>query len=106
MTVSVLEAPAAISEGTDFTLKVYSKPDCVQCGATYRKAEKLRIQYVSATLHEDVELNQDAVRKLGVSLGVTSAPLLIVRTGDGTVADSWGGFNPPKMEERAHRLQV
>lgn len=87
MTASVLEAPAATAEGADFTLEVYSKPSCVR-------------------LHEDDELNQDAVRDLGLSLGATSAPLLIVRAADGTIADSWGGFNPIKMEEWADRLPM
>lgn len=106
MTASVLEAPANTSAGSDFTLEVYSKPACVQCGAAHRKAKKDGIVFVDARLHEDNEINQDAVRELGITLGVASAPLCIVRAADGTVADSWGGFNPVKMEEWAGRLPM
>lgn len=106
MTASVLEAPATVSEGADFTLEIYSKPSCVQCGATYRKAGKLGIQYVSPVLNEDPDLHQDAVRELGLQFNATSAPLLIVRAADGTIAAGWGGYDPVKMEEWADRLPM
>ncbi|WP_052259956.1 glutaredoxin family protein [Pseudarthrobacter phenanthrenivorans] len=106
MSAAVLEAPANTSSGSDFTLEIYSKPSCVQCGATHRKAKKNGIVFVDARLHEDIEINQNAVRELGITLGVASAPLCIVRAADGTVADSWGGFNPDKMEEWADRLPM
>lgn len=101
MSTAVLEAPATSDESGAFTLEVYSKPSCVQCGATHRKAGKLKIAYVDARLHEDVELNQVAVRELGSSLGISAAPLLIVRDSEGAIADAWGGFNPDKMDEWA-----
>jgi glutaredoxin len=106
MSAAVLEAPALAAEGADFTLEVYSRPSCVQCGATHRKAKKEGILFVDARLHEDDQLNQDAVRELGASLGVTSAPLCIVRGADGSIADSWGGFNPVEMEAWAERLPM
>ncbi|QOD05908.1 glutaredoxin family protein [Pseudarthrobacter sp. BIM B-2242] len=106
MTASVLEAPANTSAGSDFTLEIYSKPACVQCGAAHRKARKNGIVFVDARLHEDNELNQEAVRELGISLGVASAPLCIIRAADGTITDSWGGFNPGKMDEWADRLPM
>lgn len=106
MTASVLEAPATASAGSDFTLEIYSKPACVQCGAAHRKAKKNGIVFVDARLHEDDEINQNAVRELGITLGVASAPLCIVRAADGTIADSWGGFNPTKMDDWADRLPM
>lgn len=106
MSAAVLEAPASIAGGSDFTLEVYSKPSCVQCGATHRKAKKEGIVFVDARLHEDNELNADAVRELGITLGVASAPLCIVRAADGSIADSWGGFNPGNMESWAGRLPM
>ncbi|WP_018771425.1 hypothetical protein [Arthrobacter sp. 162MFSha1.1] len=106
MSAATLEAPANTSAGSDYTLEVYSKPACVQCGATHRKSKKDGIVFVDARLHEDDEINQDAVRELGLGLGVTSAPLCIIRAADGSVEDSWGGFNPVKMEEWADRLPM
>ena len=106
MSAAVLEAPASIAGGSDFTLEVYSKPSCVQCGATHRKAKKEGIVFVDARLHEDDQLNQDAVRELGITLGVASAPLCIVRAADGTIVEAWGGFNPGNMERWADRLPM
>ncbi|WP_285248838.1 glutaredoxin domain-containing protein [Pseudarthrobacter sp. efr-133-R2A-89] len=96
MSAAVLEARAPVSEGADFTLEIYSMPTCVQCGATYRKASKLGIQYVSPVLSEHSELHQDAVREHGLQFGAMTAPLCIVRAADGTIADGWGGFDPGK----------
>lgn len=106
MSAAVLEAPASLAGGSDFTLEVYSKPSCVQCGATHRKAKKNGTVFIDARLHEDDQLNQDAVRELGITLGVAAAPLCIVRASDGTLVDSWGGFNPGKLEEWAERLPM
>lgn len=106
MSAAVLEAPAALAGGSDFTLEVYSKPACVQCGATHRKAKKDGIVFFDARLHEDDQLNADAVRELGITLGVASAPLCIVRDSEGNIAASWGGFNPGRMEEWADRLPM
>jgi glutaredoxin len=106
MSSAVLEAPAALAGGSDFTLEVYSKPSCVQCGAVHRKAKKDGIVFVDARLHEDDELNADAVRELGASFGVTAAPLCILRAADGTIVDRWGGFNPGKMDEWKGRLPM
>ncbi|MEW1813049.1 glutaredoxin domain-containing protein [Pseudarthrobacter phenanthrenivorans] len=106
MSAAVLEAPAAPSGGTDYSLEIYSKPSCVQCGATYRKAGKLGIQYVSPILNDDPELHQDAVRELGLQFGAMTAPLCIVRAADGTIAAGWGGYDPVKMEEWADRLPM
>ena len=51
MSAAVLEAPVAVAAATsEFTLEVYSKPACVQCTGTYRKADKLGIKFVKACL--------------------------------------------------------
>jgi glutaredoxin-like protein NrdH len=106
MSAAVLEAPVVSAEGAEFTLEVYSKPSCVQCTATYRALDKKGVVYVKATLDEDAEKNADAVREFGMSLGVTSAPLCIVRAADGSIAEFWGGFNPTQIEGWAERLPM
>ncbi|WP_285249037.1 hypothetical protein [Pseudarthrobacter sp. efr-133-R2A-89] len=52
------------------------------------------------------ELHQDAVRELGLQFNATSAPLLIVRVTDGTIAAGWAGYDPVQMEEWADRLPM
>lgn len=100
MSAAVLEAPAISAEGTDFTLEVYSKPSCVQCTAMYRKADKLGIVYTKPMM------DADELREFGASLGLAQAPVNVVRAADGSIADSWGGFNPLKTDEWAARLPM
>jgi glutaredoxin-like protein NrdH len=100
MSAAVLEAPAVAAEGADFTLEVYSKPSCVQCTAMYRKADKLGIVYSKPMM------GADELREFGASLGLAQAPVNVVRDSEGTIVDSWGGFNPIKTEEWADRLPM
>ncbi|MGO4856239.1 glutaredoxin family protein [Arthrobacter sp. 2MCAF14] len=88
MSAALIEAPVS-----DFTLEVYSKPACVQCDATKRKLAQKNTAYklLDATI--------TANREMGLALGVMSAPLVIVRNADGSIADFWGGNNPPKLVE-------
>ncbi|GAB3192036.1 glutaredoxin-like protein NrdH [Nesterenkonia suensis] len=62
---------------------VYSKPQCVQCTATYRALDKAGITY------EVVDIMQDDEAYAYVqSLGVMQAPVVVA--GD----EHWSGFRP------------
>lgn len=100
MSAAVLEAPSATAEGADFTLEVYSKPACVQCTGTYRKADKKGIVYTKPMM------DADELREFGASLGLSQAPVVVVRAADGSMADFWGGFNPIKIDDWADRLPM
>lgn len=75
------------------TLTVYSKPSCVQCTATYRRLDALRIDYSVVDLSEDA-----ASLAFTKRLGHLQAPVVILRHGDGQVADHWSGFRPDKID--------
>lgn len=67
---------------------IYSKPDCVQCNATYRALDKHGIAY------EVIDLTQDA-QALGQvrAMGYQQVPVIVA--GD----DHWSGFRPDKISE-------
>ncbi|CAI1120624.1 glutaredoxin-like protein NrdH [Serratia marcescens] len=65
---------------------IYSKPDCVQCNATYRAFDKQGIDYQVIDLTQD----QQALNHVK-SLGYQQVPVIIV--GD----DHWSGFRPDKI---------
>ena len=100
MSAAVLEAPAATAGGADFTLEVNSKKPCVMCDATFRGLDKKGIAYTVG------DAKNDAVRELGLSYGVMQAPFVVVRNAAGEIVDTWGGFNPPKIDEWAERLPL
>jgi glutaredoxin-like protein NrdH len=69
---------------------VYTKPSCVQCDATKRMMDKLKIEYTTVDITVDTEAFDMIVAK-----GFKSAPVVI------TDDDSWAGFNPDKISELA-----
>jgi glutaredoxin-like protein NrdH len=69
---------------------VYTKPSCVQCDATKRMMDKLKIEYSTVDITVDTEAFNMIVAK-----GFKSAPVVI------TDNDSWAGFNPDKISELA-----
>ena len=72
------------------TITVYSKPNCVQCNATYRALDKQGLPY------EVVDLTQDAEAMESVkALGYQQAPVVFA---DG---DHWAGFRPDKIKALA-----
>jgi len=71
-------------------ITVYTKPACVQCDATKRMMDKLKIKYSVV----DITENQEAFDMI-ISKGFKSAPVVI------TESDSWSGFNPDKIGELA-----
>jgi glutaredoxin-like protein NrdH len=71
-------------------ITVYTKPSCVQCDATKRMMDKLKIEYSTVDITVDAEAFDMIVAK-----GFKSAPVVI------TDDDSWAGFNPDKISELA-----
>lgn len=77
------------------TIKVFSKPACVQCTATYRALDKYGLEYEVVDLSTD-----DAALAHITSLGFQQAPVVI------DDADAWSGFRPDKIKATAARLSA
>lgn len=77
------------------SITVYSKPNCPQCTATYRKLHSLGIPHESVDVLQDLEA-LSFIR----SLGYSQAPVVIVRDSEGNIVKHWSGFRPDliKME--------
>ena len=69
---------------------VYTKPACVQCDATKRMMDKLKIEYSVVDITVDTEAFDMIISK-----GFQSAPVVIADN------DSWSGFNPDKISRLA-----
>jgi glutaredoxin-like protein NrdH len=72
------------------SVTVYSKPQCVQCDATYRALDKKGIEYTVVDLMQDPEA-MELVR----SLGHMQAPVVVA--GD----EHWSGFRPDAISRLA-----
>lgn len=72
------------------TVTVYSKPQCVQCDATYRALDKRGIAYTSVDISKD-RAAQEMVR----DLGYLQAPVVIA--GD----THWSGYSPDRIAKLA-----
>lgn len=72
------------------TVIVYTKPNCVQCGASTRKMDDLGIEYTPRPLAEHPE-GLEVAREHGIS----SAPVIVA---DGQV---WGGYRPDLIQALA-----
>ena len=75
------------------TIQVFSKPNCVQCGATYRALDKHGIEYEGF----DVSVDEKALATVK-ELGYQAAPVVVA--GD----DHWAGFQPGKIMELAKKV--
>ena len=68
------------------TVTVYSKPNCVQCTATYRSLGDHGIAF------EVIDLTEDPTAFARVKeLGYLQAPVVVAGT------DHWSGFRPDKI---------
>lgn len=65
---------------------IYSKPDCVQCNATYRAFDKQGIDYQVVDLTQDPQA-LDHVKSLFYQ------QVTVIIAGD----DHWAGFRPDKI---------
>ena len=68
-------------------ITVYSKPNCVQCNATYRAMDKAGLSYSTV----DISVDAQALEQVK-ALGYVQAPVVIA--GD----DHWSGFRPDKIK--------
>lgn len=69
---------------------VYSKPNCVQCDATYRALAKHGLEYTVVDITADAEALQTVK-----ALGYVQVPVVFA---DG---DHWSGFRPDKLKALA-----
>ncbi|WP_019149136.1 glutaredoxin-like protein NrdH [Timonella senegalensis] len=75
------------------SVTVYSKPQCVQCDATYRALDKKGIEYTV------VDITQDpAALEMVRSLGHLQAPVVVA--GD----ENWSGFRPDQISMLAAKV--
>ena len=71
-------------------ITIYSKPNCVQCTATYRAMDKAGLSYETV----DISLDAQALEQVK-SLGYAQAPVVVAGE------DHWSGFRPDKIAELA-----
>lgn len=72
-------------------ITVYTKPNCVQCNATFKALDKADISYEKIDISEDTE-----ARDYVMALGYLQAPVVIA--GD----DHWAGFRPDRIKALSH----
>lgn len=77
------------------SITVYSKPNCVQCTATYRALDKAGIDYSTV----DISLDAEALEQVK-SMGYAQAPVVIAGE------DHWSGFRPDKIKALATQAQA
>lgn len=68
-------------------VKVYTKPSCVQCNATYKALNERGIPFEMIDISQDLEALQFVQ-----GLGHLQAPVVV------TDDDHWSGFRPDKIE--------
>lgn len=74
-------------------ITVYSKPNCPQCTATYRKLKALGLPFNSIDVTEDAE-----AAKFVRSLNYSAAPVVVVREG-AQIREHWSGFRPDLLKK-------
>ena len=74
-------------------ITVYSKPNCPQCTATYRKLKALGLP------HESVVVTEDADSLVFIrALGYQQAPVVVVKEGE-EIKEHWSGFRPDLLKK-------
>ena len=86
------DEPSENHEG-ELSITVYSKPNCVQCDATYRALAKHGLDYEVVDISQDPE----ALQTVKV-LGYQQAPVVFAN------GDHWSGFRPDKVKALAADL--
>lgn len=74
-------------------ITVYSRPNCPQCSATYRKLKALGLPFNSIDVTEDAE-----AAKFVRSLNYSAAPVVVVREG-AQIKEHWSGFRPDLLKK-------
>ncbi|MCT1435614.1 MULTISPECIES: glutaredoxin-like protein NrdH [Dietzia] len=72
-------------------ITVYTKPQCVQCGATIKALEKAGLDYELVDITTDTE-----ARDYVMALGHLQAPVVVAGT------DHWAGFRPDRIKNLTH----
>ena len=72
------------------TITVYTKPQCVQCGATIKALDKAGLEYTLVDITADA-----AARDYVMALGHLQAPVVVTDT------DHWAGFRPDHLDRIA-----
>ncbi|GLE59059.1 glutaredoxin-like protein NrdH [Mycobacteroides chelonae] len=75
------------------TVVVYTKPQCVQCNATYKALDKAGIDYQVIDITEVPEARDHVL-----SLGYLQAPVVVA--GD----EHWSGFRPDRIKTLAQAV--
>ena len=88
-------SPPEPEEVTDMAITVYSKPNCVQCNATYRALDKAGLRYETV----DISLDVEALEQVR-TLGYAQAPVVVAGE------DHWSGFRPDKIKALAVAVEV
>ena len=69
------------------SITVYSKPNCVQCNATYKRLNMRDMGY------EVIDISQDSdARDYVLSLGYQQAPVVVTEIGH------WSGYRPDLID--------
>ena len=68
-------------------ITVYTKPPCVQCGATVKALEKAGIAYQKIDVTDNAE-----AREYVMSLGYLATPVVYV-----SPTQHWSGFRPDRV---------
>ena len=76
-------------------ITIYSKPNCVQCTATYRAMDKAGLSYETV----DISLDAQALEQVK-SLGYAQAPVVVAGE------DHWSGFRPDKIKALAVAVET
>jgi len=72
------------------SITVYTKPQCVQCGATIKALDKAGLEYTLIDITADA-----AARDYLMALGHLQAPVVVTDT------DHWAGFRPDRIKNLA-----
>ncbi|MDO5700630.1 MAG: glutaredoxin-like protein NrdH [Bowdeniella nasicola] len=75
------------------SITVFSKPNCVQCNATYRALQKNGLDYTVVDITEDAEALQNVK-----ALGYVQAPVVFAN------GEHWSGFRPDRIKALAAQV--
>jgi glutaredoxin-like protein NrdH len=75
------------------SIRVYSKPACVQCTATYKALERAKLEFEIFDVTDDEKALQTVK-----DLGYLQAPVVV------TENEHWSGFRPDKIGQLAARV--
>jgi glutaredoxin-like protein NrdH len=83
---------------TQQTVRVYSKPNCMQCRLTEKWLTDRKVPFI----HDSAE--DEGVIAAAHELGISAAPIVVVQTPDpetpgGFSDQAWGGFQPTLLEQ-------